>query len=52
MGTVTGIFNSINEAKNAFSELQTQAGFCPEELSSVDTANLDKRTRCGADGGR
>jgi hypothetical protein len=32
MGTVTGIFNSINEAKNAFSELQTQAGFRPEDL--------------------
>jgi hypothetical protein len=32
MGTVAGIFNSINEAKNAFSELQTQAGFRAEDL--------------------
>jgi hypothetical protein len=32
MGTVAGIFNSIEDARNAFSELQTHAGFRPEEL--------------------
>jgi hypothetical protein len=32
MGTVAGIFNSIKDARNAFSELQTHAGFRPEEL--------------------
>lgn len=32
MGTVAGIFNSIQDGRNAFSELQTHADFRPEEL--------------------
>jgi hypothetical protein len=32
MGTIAGIFNSMKEAQDAFSELQTQAGFRAEEL--------------------
>ena len=32
MGTIAGIFNSRKEAEQAFSELQTEAGFRPEDL--------------------
>jgi hypothetical protein len=32
MGTIAGIFNSTKEAQQAFSELQTQAGFRPENV--------------------
>jgi hypothetical protein len=32
MGTIAGIFDSMKKAEKAFSELQTQAGFRPDDL--------------------
>lgn len=42
MGTIAGIFNSMKEAEKAFSELQTQPGFRPQDLVLLTPASSTK----------